>query len=116
VGDLLFPCSGKGQRRVDTGSHEGTMRAGVSVVEAKPRALLVDSQLLGIMRCALGALDRVACVVKLRGMVNPEPRVPRLSGRDRSLFGALRNGFPRERAAGSLAWHGVLAERVRRRE
>lgn len=115
AGDLLFP-SGKGQRRVDTGSPERTMRTGVSVAETKTHAPLIGSQGFAIMRCALDALDRVACVVKLRGMVNTEPRVPRLPGRDRSPFGALRNGFRRERATGSLVpRHGVLAARVRRR-
>src|SRR5690349_11525392 len=69
TGNLLF-VSGNGPRRPDGTFATGKVGAAVSVDEAREHARLVGIVILGIVRMALGSLDRVERVVKLLGMVN----------------------------------------------
>jgi enamine deaminase RidA (YjgF/YER057c/UK114 family) len=72
TGNLLF-VSGNGPRRPDGTFARGKVGAGVSAEEARDHARLVGTVILGIVRTALGSLDRVERVVKLLGMVNAIP-------------------------------------------
>lgn len=72
VGELLF-LSGQGPLRADGTYCQGIVGDTVSVAEAHQHARLTGLNLLAVMRAALGSLDRVACVVKLLGMVNAAP-------------------------------------------
>lgn len=72
VGSLLF-LSGQGPVRSDGSVIEGRVGEDVSVDDARAAARLTGLNLLAATRDALGTLDRVACVVKLFGMVNAVP-------------------------------------------
>ncbi|MGH7660419.1 MAG: RidA family protein [Vulcanimicrobiaceae bacterium] len=72
TGNLLF-VSGNGPRRPDGTFARGKVGSAVSVEEAREHARLVGMVILGIVRTALGSLDRVERVVKLLGMVNAVP-------------------------------------------
>ena len=72
TGNLLF-VSGNGPLKPDGTFARGKVGREVSVEEAREHARLVGITILGIVRTALGSLDRVERVVKLLGMVNAVP-------------------------------------------
>lgn len=72
TGNLLF-VSGNGPRLPDGTFARGKVGAGVTGDEAREHARLVGLVHLGIIRAALGSLDRVSRVVKILGMVNAIP-------------------------------------------
>jgi enamine deaminase RidA (YjgF/YER057c/UK114 family) len=72
TGNLLF-VSGNGPRKPDGTFAQGKVGADVTTEEAYEHARLVGITILGIVRAALGSLDRVKRVVKLLGMVNGVP-------------------------------------------
>ncbi len=72
TGNLLY-VSGNGPRLPDGQFHTGKVGRDVSVDDAYADARRVGIVILGIIRTALGSLDRVKRVVKLLGMVNAVP-------------------------------------------
>lgn len=72
VGTLLF-LSGHGPVRPDGSRVVGRVGSDLSVEEASAAARLTGLNLLATTRAHLGTLDRVACIVKVLGMVNSAP-------------------------------------------
>ena len=72
TGSLLY-VSGNGPRLPDGTFARGKVGADVTPEQAHEHARLVGITILGIVRSALGSLDRVRRVVKLLGMVNAIP-------------------------------------------
>jgi len=72
TGSLLY-VSGNGPRLPSGDFKRGKVGRDVSAEEAYEDARLVGITILGIVRAALGSLDRVKRVVKLLGMVNAAP-------------------------------------------
>lgn len=72
TGNLLY-VSGNGPRLPDGRFKSGKVGREVTPEDAYDDARLVGIVILGIVRTALGSLDRVKRVVKLFGMVNAVP-------------------------------------------
>ena len=72
VGDMLY-LSGQGPRENDGSKHKGKLGQNLTVEEGYFHAQRVGLNLIAIAKEALGDLDRIACWVKLLGMVNATP-------------------------------------------
>lgn len=72
VGDLLF-TSGMGPLRSGARIHSGYVGGEVSVDQARAAAQVAVLNALGVLREALGTLDRVGQVIKLTGYVRSSP-------------------------------------------
>jgi enamine deaminase RidA (YjgF/YER057c/UK114 family) len=72
TGNLLY-VSGNGPRTPGGEYKQGKVGRDVTAEEANAHARLVGITILGIVKNALGSLDRVKRVVKLLGMVNAVP-------------------------------------------
>jgi enamine deaminase RidA (YjgF/YER057c/UK114 family) len=72
TGNLLY-VSGNGPRTPSGEFKRGKVGLDLTVDEANAHARLVGITILGIVKKALGSLDRVKRVVKLLGMVNAVP-------------------------------------------
>jgi enamine deaminase RidA (YjgF/YER057c/UK114 family) len=72
AGNILY-LAGQGPRDETGKQLTGKLGKDISVEEGYRRARLVGLGLLAAMRDALGSLDRVEYIVKLRGMVNAVP-------------------------------------------
>ena len=72
TGNLLY-VSGNGPRTPSGEYKHGKVGRDVTTEEANGDARLVGITILGIVKHALGSLDRVKRVVKLLGMVNAVP-------------------------------------------
>ncbi|MGH7715382.1 MAG: RidA family protein [Vulcanimicrobiaceae bacterium] len=72
TGNLLY-VSGNGPRLPNGTFKTGKVGRDVTLEEANADARLVGIVILGIIRTAVGSLDRVKRVVKLLGMVNAVP-------------------------------------------
>lgn len=91
TGNLLY-VSGNGPRLPDGSFRSGKVGRDVSAEEAYEHAKLVAITLLGIVKTALGSLDRVKQVVKVLGMVNAVPEFtdhPRVINGCSDLFVAV---------------------------
>jgi enamine deaminase RidA (YjgF/YER057c/UK114 family) len=72
VGDLLF-LSGRGPTGPDGRAQTGKVGGTVTVDEAYQHARQIGIGLLGVMKSAVGDLDRIDEIVKVFGMVNAGP-------------------------------------------
>ena len=72
TGNLLY-ISGAGPRLPDGSYAHGKVGADVTIEQAQGHARLVGLVHLGIIRAALGSVDRVVRIVKVLGMVNAVP-------------------------------------------
>lgn len=72
TGNLLY-VSGNGPRLPDGSFASGKVGRDVSADQAREHARYAGITILGILRTALGSLDRVKRVVKVLGMVNAVP-------------------------------------------